>query len=40
MEHDRYIDLSIINIEKSISNNVSADDILKEFTKQGHRLLL
>jgi len=38
MEQGRFSDLSIINIEQSISNNLSADDILNKFTKKDHRL--
>lgn len=38
MQQDMFSDFSIINIDRSISNNISADDILNEFAKKDHRL--
>lgn len=40
ISQDRFIDLSIINIERSFPNHLSADGILNEFVKQYHRLQL
>lgn len=40
MEQDRFTNLSIIYIERSISNEIDSNEILKEFVKNDHELQL
>lgn len=37
MEQDKFTN-SLINIERSISNNISAHDVLNKFVNKNHRL--
>ena len=40
MEQDRFTNLSVIYIERSISNEIDSNKVLKEFVKNDHKLQL
>jgi hypothetical protein len=40
MEQDRFIDLSVIYAERSISNEIDSKELLKEFVKNDHKFQL
>ena len=40
MNHDRFSSLAIINIERDVSNNINAEDILEIYSKENRRLML
>jgi len=40
MEQDRFTNLSVVYIERSISNKIDNNEMLKEFVKNDHKLLL
>lgn len=40
MNQDRFSSLAIINIERDVSNNINAEDILEIYCKENRRLML
>ncbi|XP_025194326.1 uncharacterized protein LOC112593952 [Melanaphis sacchari] len=40
MNNDRFSSLAIINIERDVSNNINAEDILEIYSKENRRLML
>jgi len=40
MNRDRFSSLTIINIERYVSNNINAEGILEIYSKENRRLML